>query len=73
MWSPTAQPVPDMLSLLCRRGHEQHHREECHIHLGQGRPSHAEWVSRDVDTRDGVERATGLLSDVDSNSQALFY
>ncbi|XP_030664750.1 multidrug resistance-associated protein 1-like, partial [Nomascus leucogenys] len=25
-------------------GHEQHHREECHIHLGQGRPSHAEWT-----------------------------
>ncbi|XP_030664708.1 uncharacterized protein LOC115834066 [Nomascus leucogenys] len=30
--------------LLSGRGHEQHHREECHIHLGQGRPSHAEWT-----------------------------
>nr|XP_055108622.1 multidrug resistance-associated protein 1-like isoform X5 [Symphalangus syndactylus] len=43
--SPLGPPYLHFFALAAlRRGHEQHHREECHIHLGQGRPSHAEWT-----------------------------
>lgn len=53
--------VPDTLCLLLfRRGLEQHHCEERHLHVGQERPSHTERVSQDVD------RSTGLWANMGS-------